>query len=726
MSFNVGLNIVEVDGRVAPSIQPAPTSVTGFSIKAQRGLHGEVFRVTNWSQFVAHFGSYIKKAYGAYVVRGFFDNGGTTAYITRVVNTEPGAASAASLTTSKGPWRLRPKDTLTINTDLPSPSLSITFEADPAELTGGSGPFDLSDSKLEEVLSLKVNGIDQTTPINKADFASENVAEVTLDEVVAVLNRIPGVQVSSEGPDEAEVLTIRTDRQGSDAKLEAYEHTASALKIAPLSSNGSGTVADISSVTSAEVVKMAVPHDSLDVTEDKGSVTFSHKETGSAHWIQVEAAASTATLVKAFDLDTDKHLGTNGDEAIAARASSHPFGTLTVTAGYRGTEDPGAWGDQIRISIAHNLEDPDNQLFDLTVSYLKDEVEAWTDLSMDRDSSRFAETVINDEQTGSKYVCVTVSGSGDELPPEVDADNPVPLSGGLEGVFASDVDEINAFSDSIALFDTQDIQLLCCPETDDASVATEALKHCQFWGDRMFVGHTPELYEAGASDSWIKGANIRGEKVYGAIYFPWIQVNDPIGSRKWIPPTGHVLGVYARTDRERGVWKAPAGNAAKVNGALDVKFHITDIDHTNLVKKCSINAVRALPGLGIVVDSSRTLSTSPLWLYVNVRLLFNFVKSSLKAGLRWVVQEPNDPTLWNKIKYNTVTPFLMGLWRRGAFGPGGPADVFDIKIDGENNSPDKIQQGVLTMEVYFYPSRPAETIIIIIGQQEGGGSASEG
>jgi phage tail sheath protein FI len=201
---------------------------------------------------------------------------------------------------------------------------------------------------------------------------------------------------------------------------------------------------------------------------------------------------------------------------------------------------------------------------------------------------------------------------------------------------------------------------------------------------------------------------------------------DPLGGRRWIPPTGHILGVYARTERQRGIWKAPAGNAARLNGALDVQQHITDTDHTDLVKNASVNAVRFISGQGIVIDSSRTLSTNTLWLYVNVRLLFNFVKTSLKSGLRWAVQERNTPELWNKIKYNSVTPFLMGLWRRGAFGPGAPEEVFTVKVDAENNPPERIQQGILTVEVYFYPSRPAETIILTIGQQEGGASAGEG
>ena len=158
---------------------------------------------------------------------------------------------------------------------------------------------------------------------------------------------------------------------------------------------------------------------------------------------------------------------------------------------------------------------------------------------------------------------------------------------------------------------------------------------------------------------------------------------------------------------------------------LDVKFKISDTTHTDLVKNASVNAVRYIPGQGIIVDSSRTLSTNPIWLYVNVRLLFNFVKSSLMGGLRWVVHEPNDQTLWNKINFNSVRPFLMGLWRRGAFGSGAPDEVFTVKIDAENNPPASIQQGILNIEVYFYVVREAEVIVLRIGQQESGATASE-
>lgn len=243
----------------------------------------------------------------------------------------------------------------------------------------------------------------------------------------------------------------------------------------------------------------------------------------------------------------------------------------------------------------------------------------------------------------------------------------------------------------------------------------------------MFVGHTPLNRNASGAEAF--GKNFRASKVFGALYWPWIMVTDPIGvgsnPTREIPPTGHVLGAYARIDQTRGVWKAPAGNEAVLRGALAVKYDITDTDHTTLVKNGSVNGIRRIPGAGIVIDASRTLSTDTRWLYVNVRLLFNYVKASLREGLRWVKQEPNRETLWNKIKYNTVTPFLLGLYQSGAFGPGTPDQVFTVICGPENNPPDQIALGNLRVEIYFYPARPAETIIITIGQQDSGTTTSE-
>ena len=287
------------------------------------------------------------------------------------------------------------------------------------------------------------------------------------------------------------------------------------------------------------------------------------------------------------------------------------------------------------------------------------------------------------------------------------------------------------YTNTLAFYDTVQVQLLLVPENMSSAmlgaVTRASLDYCANRGDCMYVGHTPAARDEDGAKSF--GQVYRGAKVYGALYWPWIVVQDPIGvgpnPTRTIPPSGHVVGVYARIDQTRGIWKAPAGDESLVRGALDVETTVTDQDHTDLVKNGSVNGVRPIAGVGIVLDASRTLSTDTRWLYVNVRLLFNFVKVSLRDGLRWVKQEPNREALWGMVKFGSVTPFLLRLFQAGAFGPGTPSDVFTVICGPENNPPDQIELGNLTIEVYFFPSRPAETIFIIVGQQESGATAAE-
>jgi phage tail sheath protein FI len=403
---------------------------------------------------------------------------------------------------------------------------------------------------------------------------------------------------------------------------------------------------------------------------------------------------------------------------------------LTVTAGFRGAADPGAWGNALAVRIVGNSSNPGvTDAFDLIVARMvtvngtptPQVVETWTNLSMSGAKHYRQPSALNDPQTGSKFIMVAASGAAAPAPTTGAATWTALTSGADDALSgAALTTALTAPFTTPSPFDSLAIQLMACPESADPAIVNAALTYCVNRGDCMFVGHAPENV---AAKSY--GQSLQGDNVYGAIYTPFIQVLDPVGSLIWIPPTGHVLGVYARTEQQRGIWKAPAGNGARVANALDVRTTFNDADHTDLVKNGSVNAIRPIHGAGIVIDSSRTLSTNPLWLYVNVRLLFNFVKSSLRDGLRWVVQEPNDPTLWNKVKYNSITPFLLGLHRAGAFGPGAAANVFRVKIDADNNPPANIQQGLLNIEVYFYPSRPAETILITVGQQEGAASASE-
>ena len=716
MSFNLGLNVVETDGKATPSIVAAPTSVAGFSIRSARGVEGKVTKVTNWQQFQETFGGYMINAFGAYTIRGFFDNGGTTAYITRVLGPASDQPIAASVTTNTEPWNLEePSDNLRFEID----SGMVTAESVEAIFSWHATSLEAKDPDENgfyqlagvEVQIITGEGSSDVYAFADTDFASNDADSALPEEVANVFNReFGGIKSFVEDGRVVVETDLSTELEIIGTDITNLFSTLSEPR------NPADNVKDIDKVTLAEaeqVIAQALSSSSATVRTQDGQIVVEHTEPGAAHSLSIDAASTALQPNRPNGFTFTEVPGADsGASAIAGAATGSITGALSFTAGRLGEEDKGSWAnDNVKIDINENSIK--TETWDLVVTYKDEVVETWQELSMDSASRRFFETIINDTKYGSKYITVTGSSSTDPTGTST-------LTGGNDGAAPTD----NQYKSSFDLFELHEIQLLCCPESTGNAVVKAGFTHCSKMGDRMYVGYTPKEQDADSMKANYSG-QFQGDKVYGALYFPWILVADPIGVNKWIPPTGHIMGVYARTERERGIWKAPAGNAARLKNVLDVYKHISDKQHTDLVKEASVNAVRFKSGKGIVIDSSRTLSTNPLWYYVNVRLLFNFIKSSLLNSLTWVIQEPNDPSLWNKVKFNSVTPFLMSLWRRGAFGPGSADEVFTVKIDAENNTPADIQQGRLNLEVYFYPSRPAETIVITIGQQEGGGSASE-
>jgi phage tail sheath protein FI len=358
-------------------------------------------------------------------------------------------------------------------------------------------------------------------------------------------------------------------------------------------------------------------------------------------------------------------------------------------------------------------------------------VERFGPVSMVDSHDSYVEAVVNDPQRGSAFLVATDLDSASGVGVDAPAPGIYPLTGGNDGADPADTAYLGdpALRTGLEAFNDVSIQLLAVPETTSVGVVTGAIGYCERRGEAIFVGTVPYGFDREGAKAY--AAALRGRKVFGALYAPWIQVVNPdptaaaIQPLVWIPPVGQVLGVYARIADARGVWKAPAGDEARINDALGVEYDMTDADHTDLVRDGGVNGIRALPGAGIVVDASRTLSTDTRWLFVNVRRLFNFVKASLRDGLTFVVQEPHDETLRKMVRFNVVTPFLLGLWRQGAFGSDPAEQVFTVKCDAENNSPQDVANGLFTLEVFFFPAKPVEAILIIVGQQDSGATAAE-
>jgi len=209
---------------------------------------------------------------------------------------------------------------------------------------------------------------------------------------------------------------------------------------------------------------------------------------------------------------------------------------------------------------------------------------------------------------------------------------------------------------------------------------------------------------------------------YGAIYFPWLKIADPVGKSPEpvsVPPSGFIAGLYSRIDNKRGVWKAPAGTEAVLGGVVGLTADLTDIQHGNLNKNSnSICIIRKFPGTGNVAWGARTLSSDPEYKYIPVRRMAIMLRVSIFNGIQWAVFEPNDEPLWRQLRMN-ITSFMMTLFRRGAFQGDTPDKAFYVKCDGETTTQDDIDLGIVNVLVGFAPLKPAEFVVVKISQKAG-------
>ena len=304
------------------------------------------------------------------------------------------------------------------------------------------------------------------------------------------------------------------------------------------------------------------------------------------------------------------------------------------------------------------------------------------------------------------------------------------LVGGDDGKTPQFTDFLGSASEKTglnALVGVSDVNLLCLPEVADfdtdpmVSVLTAAQRLCV--DKRMLLLVDPPA-------AWNTLDLIRGnlevvDKVRGdhaALYLPRIQVTDPLTGRlRDLPPSGAVAGVMARTDGERGVWKAPAGTDAKLAGVLGLTVPLTDAEN-GLLNPLGVNVLRTFPITGTVVWGARTLdgadATGSQWKYVPVRRLALMIEESLYRGTKWVVFEPNDERLWGQIRLN-VGAFLNTLFRQGAFQGTSAREAYFVKCDKDTTTQDDINRGVVNILVGFAPLKPAEFVIIQIEQLAG-------
>ncbi len=248
------------------------------------------------------------------------------------------------------------------------------------------------------------------------------------------------------------------------------------------------------------------------------------------------------------------------------------------------------------------------------------------------------------------------------------------------------------------------------------AVQLAMIAHCELMGDRVAILDPPPGLNAQQIKEW-RVDKVGYDSKYAALYWPWVKVFDPAtGANVFVPPSGHMAGIWGRNDDTRGVHKAPANEV--VRGAINLELNITKTEH-DLLNPVGINCIRAFPGRGIRVWGARTLSSDAAWRYLNVRRLFNYLEESILNGTDWVVFEPNDYALWSKIR-RTISGFLVNEWRKGALFGLTPAEAYYVKCDAETNPSEGIDAGQVVCEIGVAPVKPAEFVIFRLSQFSGG------
>ena len=423
--------------------------------------------------------------------------------------------------------------------------------------------------------------------------------------------------------------------------------------------------------------------------------------------------------------------GSNGNEPreIESVPQAMLGNRLRVVALDAGTRP----GDiEVEITTAGG-DSPSDDMFKLVIKRGGQIVEEFDRATVGRGRQNVA-TMVN---TDSKVIRIEDQGTGAgvEKPTEGSislvappAPSPSPSPTLATDDYVGDVSDRTGFAGLEAV---EEVTMLCVPDLMSAyqqglvdletvqAVQLGMIAHCELMGDRVAILDPPPGFNAQQIKEW-RVDKARYDSKYATLYWPWVKVFDPATAKmQYVPPSGHVAGIWGRNDDTRGVHKAPANEV--IRGAVDLETQITRNEH-GLLNPVGINCLRAFPGGGIRVYGARTLSSDPAWRYLNVRRLFNYLEKSVLNGTQWVVFEPNDDALWAKIR-RTISAFLVNEWRAGALFGLTPDEAFYVKCDRETNPSEGIDAGQVVCQIGVAPVKPAEFVVFRLSQFSGGVSA---
>jgi phage tail sheath protein FI len=653
-----GVYMEEIEIGAKP-IEGVSTSNGGFLGEAERGPTTPRL-VTSWLDYQRVFGGYFgSNKYLPYAVEGFFSNGGEKCYIARIVKKDARTASLTLKDTDEN-------DTLTVNAvGEGNWGNRVAVKVSSGTMSG----FKVSVFYWKKAPASLYDPDEDTSTIPRPTatevFDNLSVTESSPDYYEKRVNGISNfIKLSKETGDSG-----NAPYPGSSGKAQGG--TASTIQLA---SDASATD---------------------DAYNDM--------------WIKIEKGTGKGQIRRITDYD-----GTTKNATVDANWSPipdntseyflYPFSSLKDgfdSLVHSGTAQSGGV-DNITLAVSASA---DNDAYnDMEIEIIEGTGSGQSRNIIDYDGTTKVATVDDDWDTTpdntSKYHIT----------------DPVLVLADYE---RTDTEEPGKRKGLTGFAEIDEISIVYTPDAQTVDGLVKALiTHCESLKDRFAV------IDAAQSSSNVATLDPRSDDdtKYAAFYYPWINIIDPeAGLQRLVPPGGHIAGIYARSDMERGVHKAPANE--KVNGVVKLEFQITKSEQAILNPR-GVNVIRAFPGRGIRVWGARTLSSDPLWKYINVRRLFIFLEESIEEGTQWVVFEPNNEKLWARVR-QTITQFLTRVWKDGALMGSTAEEAFFVKCDRTTMTQDDLDNGRLIVLIGVAPVKPAEFVIFRIAQWAGGSAATE-
>lgn len=479
-------------------------------------------------------------------------------------------------------------------------------------------------------------------------------------------------------------------------------------------------------------VQRVAPADAVAATKTVGSLKLTASSVGKwGNRLQVYFSTTTKRKLQL--------IAKAGEGYLAKSAEGFKEGDLVV-CGDEYNRIASIFDDTITFEKPFNAKVVDTNVIPKTVLYLvtvnisvryNDEAENYSEISFNPNATNY---VVN-KLAKSELVKIEVNGTAkignpvEQILGKGSTSGMITLEGGKDG----NVDKINAGTfigedngpgkrtGLQSFVENNLVSMIAIPGITMPEVVVALVAHCENLKNRVAVLDMPK--DAYKTSELIEYRSMI-DSTYAAMYHPWIQVFDRSSNQSdFVPPSGAVMGVYSRTDIARGVHKAPANEVIFATG-LKVNYTKGEQD---ILNPEGINVIRSFPGQGIRIWGARTASSNSNFKYINVRRLFIYVEESIKANTNWVVFEPNDNTLWQRVSL-TISSFLNGMWRDGMLFGSTPEEAFFVEIGPTTMTRDDINNGRLICNIGIAPSKPAEFVVFRVTQhtaEAGDGAAEE-